>query len=373
MKIYPHRDDRCYLLPSNDGFAMRLPSLPNALAAIGCLATLAIPPAIAQEASFRNWSVSCSSTDYCVAGANLTPTAGEADPGEYVLSIGRHREQSYWEISLTAFAAKPDPWKGIAVTVDGESETFSPPTEAGAYGRPEEIFFLGDKAQRVMDRLMPGSAIAIAFTDLSGQPHEATFSLSGLTAALIWIDEKQRRLGSERVASVPPYGLLPAGEDAPPPEIPQALLDRHAGDPECEPFEALANGRDFEAARLDDNHAIYFIPCWSAAYNFGWKAYVAYAFESFALQYFAEFSDELGWRGTPWLVNYWFDAATGELGTYNKARGPGDCGSSGLWRWQGYAFRLVEFRAAACSDDIGPEAELGEFPLVYSATERPAP
>ena len=61
-----------------------------------------------------------------------------------------------------------------------------------------------------MDRLMPGSALDVSFTDESGAATATTFSLTGLTAALIWIDERQGRLGSERVAEVPPYGLSPA-------------------------------------------------------------------------------------------------------------------------------------------------------------------
>ena len=71
-------------------------------------------------------------------------------------------------------------------------------------------------------------------------PQQAGFSLSGLTAALLWIDEQQRRVGSERVASAPPHGLVPAGQgQEATPDIPVALFDQHRADPECAPFEEL--------------------------------------------------------------------------------------------------------------------------------------
>ena len=57
---------------------------------------------------------------------------------------------------------------------------------------------------------MPGAALDVTFTDDSGATGKAGFSLDGLTAALVWIDERQGRLGSERVAEAPTVGLDPA-------------------------------------------------------------------------------------------------------------------------------------------------------------------
>src|SRR5690606_31885664 len=107
------------------------------------------------------------------------------------------------------------------------------------------------------------------FNDASGVAQTARFELAGLSAALLYIDEAQQRLGSERVASTPPHGLTPAGnEQTATPTVPPVLLDRMAADPECEPMETLANGRDIYAGTLDDSTEIFVLPCWSAAYNF---------------------------------------------------------------------------------------------------------
>ena len=114
------------------------------------------------------------------------------------------------------------------------------------------------------------------------------------------------------------------------------------------------------------------LPCWSAAYNFGAKVYVEAAGEFF-VQYFANYGGEdLGWVGSPHLVNYSYDPATKTLSDFNKSRGPGDCGSAGTWRWNGYLFRMEEFRYKDCDDGpVDENAEI-EFPIVYTAPPAPA-
>jgi hypothetical protein len=190
----------------------------------------------------------------------------------------------------------------------------------------------------------------------------AKFSLAGLTASLVWIDEQQKRLGSERVASAPPYGLSPTGgEQTQTPQVPIALLDRMAADPDCQPFENLANGRDIYTGKLDEGHTVYVLPCWSAAYNFGWKVFVG-QLNSFDPVYFADFDGTLGWVGTATLINVSYDDNNKELRSLSKGRGIGDCGSAGRWRWKDYAFQMVEFRAKDACDE-----QLDDWPIIYPA------
>jgi len=49
--------------------------------------------------------------------------------------------------------------------------------------------------------------------------------------------------------------------------------------------------------------------------------------------------------GTAMLVNAGWDAKTGQLSSYDKGRGLGDCGTSKEYVWDGAMFRLVEARA----------------------------
>ena len=183
---------------------------------------------------------------------------------------------------------------------------------------------------------------------------------------MIWIDEWQGRLGSERVAQAPPVGLTPAGGVPQDPIVPAALLAQHEADTECQPMNELVNGNDIETGTIGDAKPIWFLPCWGAAYNFGWKAYVEVFDGEFALQSFAEFSPARGWTATTHLVNYGWDQATQSVMTFNKGRGIADCGTSGEWQWDEFSFRLVEFRSKEECDEGDP----GDFPVVYSAEDR---
>lgn len=329
------------------------------------LFVLIAPAALAGERDFRNWHTACGDDGYCAA---TTEAGGD------LLRVARHAEQSYWEVSFVSGSSQADEWQDFIVDVDGQTETFGLRSEIGAYGSITDFYLLGEKAQRVMDLMMPGETLRLRYTDTTARPRVVDFPLAGLTAALLWIDEQQGRIGSERVASVPPHGLTPAGqEQIEVPVIPQAVMDRHFADPDCEPFEQLANGRDFTVAPLDTDYTLYLIPCWAGAYNFGSKAYVRSSSADAVEQlYFADYSDYAGWTGTPYLVNAYYDPEFKELGSFSKARGTGDCGSSGTWKWTGSAFRLEEFRARECTDGpIDENEEVGDFPVIFTAPPLP--
>lgn len=326
--------------------------------------------ALAQDASqtFKAWTARCDAALYCTAssGPNLVP-----EGGQYRLIVGRHAQKTYWEVELDTRSAPADDWSDFVVSVDDAGESFSGRSEIGAYGQPGRFFLLGDKGQAVLDRLVPGSTVRFDFNDIEGTARSARFDLSGLAAAMLWIDETQGRIGAERVTYEPPYGLTPAGnEQAATPEVPVALLERHRADPECEPLADLANGRDITVAALDADHTLYILPCWSGAYNFSSRLYVGSG-DSFEQLAFAEYSSSFGWSATTTLVNAYFDETDKSLTSFNKGRGIGDCGSTGRWQWQGYGFRMLEFAYKDACDGEGGEP--GDFPVIYAAPAEPAP
>ena len=184
------------------------------------------PVAPAREA-FGSWLATCRPDGYCEAtskqGAGPPETATDMS-----FRIGRHAQQTWWEMSITTPTAAPDGVSPLTVTVDGKPIVFVPPDDVAAYGTPTDFFLTGRKAQLLMDRLMPGKTVGFGFTDAKGTPHSAQFALEGLTAALVWIDTRQHRIGSERVAEVPPYGLQPMPAASPPDTMPaRACLIRH--------------------------------------------------------------------------------------------------------------------------------------------------
>jgi hypothetical protein len=143
-------------------------------------------------------------------------------------------------------------------------------------------------------------------------------------------------------------------------ELPQALLAFIAADPECSPFNKLVNREEIEIdPEFGPDERLYILPCWSAAYNFGWKVFVESAGDIMPVA-LPQYSPSVGWTATTYVVNYWYDPGTKELGSYSKGRGIGDCGNAGLWERHEYGFRLKQFSSKEECD-----GEPGEFPVVY--------
>lgn len=332
------------------------------LAAVLFLLLVGTAQAEAETRNFSDWQVSCDIYEDCTASTSPTVGSVRGLPADYVLQIARGAYGTYWEISFIANLTQPMDSGEVAISVDQQTTILSAPDEFAAFGDLNSYYLYGDNVQAIMDQLAPGETISVNFTDVLGSSDSATFSLAGLTAALLWIDERQQRLGSERVAKAPPgYKTQVTNRDPDP--LPPALLTRHAANTECGPFDQLANGADIWSFRLNATYTLHMLPCWSAAYNFGWLAYVQDG-EEVRQQYFAYPPEEGGWAAEASLANVSYDEQTQTLSSFHKGRGLGDCGTQGLWKWNRYSFSLIEFNAKYQCDN---EGFLGEFPLIYRA------
>ncbi|MCA1748347.1 MAG: DUF1176 domain-containing protein, partial [Sphingomonadales bacterium] len=141
-----------------------------------------------------------------------------------------------------------------------------------------------------------------------------------------------------------------------PPAIPTYRVPPPAGEAQAAPLpaaEAMAlhlahdcDGIDEELLRnvahpLAGGGDLILISCSRGAYNFSDIAFVRRGGELTP----ARFDRVFSWGDAgeiPLLVNsYWAD---GELGTYAKGRGIGDCGTAERFAWDGAMFRLIERR-----------------------------
>lgn len=332
-----------------------VPSGIPALALIASVATSSAFPAMADEnRRFGDWSVACTAADVC--------RASTGDDTHLVLQ--RHRLSDHWELLVDTGAAGSESPQEFSVQVDDLIENFETHEEFGPYGRRESFYFLSEKAQDVLAAMIDGRTARFAYQDDADDTVVMEFSLVGLSASLLWIDERQQRVGSPRRAGDPPHGLLPFG-----PEIdegitvPADLVQRHRAQMDCTAFEQLASGRDSIVTALDDEWSIAVLPCSDGAYNVGASVYLLEG-DSFQQHYFAEYSDEESWFASGELMNTRFDRDRRELMTFNKSRGLGDCGSAGRWAWNRDGFRLEEYRyQAECDGTVEP----GEFPGVFTA------
>ena len=196
----------------------------------------------------------------------------------------------------------------------------------------------------------------------------ATISLHGLKAALLLMDEVQGRVksrsawiatgdgadGRSAVAPAAPQ-ILPA------PRLPRALSGRegrqlldyanwHLDNDLCS-LDPLR--RESQLAPLSDDKALLLVSCEMGAYNMIYLAFEVSRqppFSARPLTLTLPFVPSGAAGRQLELVNAAFDAARGELQTFSKTRGQGDCGVATRWQYDGHQFRLAEYAQQSLCD-----------------------
>jgi hypothetical protein len=309
--------------------------------------------------SFKDWQVNCDEYNQCEATTNSSQIKNGIS--DYIFSLSRGEFQDYWEISLIANGSDPSENSTIKITLADEDLEFISSQNFAAYGLLNQYYFLGEKAQILFDMLMPADSAQISFDD-----KVANFSLSGLSASLLFIDERQDEIGTERMASEPPRNITIVTSREPDP-FPDMLRREHENPTisGCEPLAELVHKDDFQSFRLDATHTLYLVPCFAGAYNFSHVAYVKGDYET-KMEIFASYWEESGWSGTQYLVNSWFIEKQNIIVDFSKARGLGDCGTSGVWQWDKYSFKLLQYSAKSkCNENYDDGDEIGNFPVIY--------
>jgi hypothetical protein len=152
--------------------------------------------------------------------------------------------------------------------------------------------------------------------------------------------------------------------------LPDALLDRHFRISECDPLSGgplSPNGAI--QAELGEGKTLYIIPCFAGAYNVAYRLYLVRndEIDKARTLYFANFSETLGWYGSDTLINASFDPESKTLASFGKGRGLGDCGNAARYRWDGFDFRMIDYRAwDQCDGSRRPD----QWPIVYEAAEK---
>ncbi len=312
-----------------------------------------------ERRTFRDWTVTCGNDGTCTAFGGVEsgtgwlriamPAGPEAVP---VVDLG---------IGMDTDSLEP------TVTIDGR-----------AYGLE-----VADGVARVSAEQARAliAALAGGRTATVGGEEGMTLSVSGVSAALLWIDERQGRLdtvtalirkGDAPASSVPAAPALPVVAAAP--AVAQTGMKNGTQLPDA--VEDLAKVRtcrgetdfspDFQYAtqhyRLAADTVLWGVPCFMGAYNTGYL-YVLTDSAGAAPRIIT-----LPTTGeaieTP--INSDYDPATRRLEAFGKGRGLGDCGTVHQWIWTGREFLLEhERRMEAC---MGVTADL--WPVTWAT--RPA-
>jgi len=204
-------------------------------------------------------------------------------------------------------------------------------------------------------------------------------SLRGLPEALRYMDEQQGRVGSQGALAaigdgpvamarpVPPEPVVtiaaPVLPSAPPPEL---TPDEQAAARRLAVCEArLDNDHALETHRLDETHALVLLPCNAGEYNVSAVPLVGVGGPGRWQFQVAQFDHAPGFTGDPGtpplIVNARWNPEKGELSSFAKGRGLGDCGTAETYRWDGGTFRLTEARSMPVCRGAW------EWPILYSA------
>lgn len=216
-------------------------------------------------------------------------------------------------------------------------------------------------------------------------PLVSEISLSGAVAALLWIDEQQKRL--DTVTALIRKGDKPASAVPPQPKAPLIVAAKSAtGKPPTKTSpDLIKKGRALcgeedegskltEAWPLGNNQFLYAFSCpdSSGAYNYHYGMLIATggnAATARAVKF--EWPMRIGDLETNpgaevIAVNPTFDTKTMTISTFGKGRGLGDCGTSDDWIWDGKTFKLALLKMMPHCRGV----TLDDWPVLYRADRK---
>lgn len=312
-------------------------------AAVLLAGLLLAAPAVAEDVAIKDWWVACDNVRACTA-YGFPPE----DAYGVVLRVRREAEAdaaATLDLGLDAETAKGVSGP-LTLTVDGKVVARTEAPE----GTDDEY-----RTWSVSPARSPALLASIARGEVlearDGGRTVATVSLSGGSASLRWMDDRQRRVGgvtalvakgaapASAVPSPPVPPLVRAAEpvsqdgltDTPPPAVLARIksLDCQADAPE-----------DPSSNRLAPGVVLWVIPCWVGAYQI--SSALVLADEKGGHARLADLGGDGGSDDRAMATNASYDTDHQKLYAYAKGRGLADCGRSTTYAWTGKGFVLTE-------------------------------
>ncbi|HEY0149391.1 MAG TPA: DUF1176 domain-containing protein [Allosphingosinicella sp.] len=292
--------------------------------------------------TFSDWTVGCDNLRACHAVALVPEDKWE---GAVTMSVRRGPEANA-PVGIHFFPS--DDIKATALRAYGQPLPVRlKETDEGLEAAPEDMGGLLSSI-RGADKI-----------ELLGQDGAVvgTVSLSGSSAALLYMDEQQKRLGTETALVRP--GTRPASAVPPPPELPvikagpaptgaavkvsDARMKTIRRQAKCE-IDEVGGPIENEVYPLGPGQALLLLACGSGAYNVSYVPHLLTQQGSNVRAVYAPFDVKPEWWDDekPVLVNADWDGERRLLGSFSKGRGLGDCGEARTYAWDGARFRLVE-------------------------------
>lgn len=306
-----------------------------------------------QTRQFHGWTVVCNNVGDCVAY-----TQGEDfGPGWVQIRMDAGPEAQLQIL----FGEWPDEGAvPTAVRIDGQPLRIAVVT-------PDRLYARAIDPRAALDAMAQGQRLVLTLPGAEADPRGAGVSLAGVSATLLWMDERQGRLntttalirrGTRPASAVPPARPAASVRAGPaisqtglPTTLPGALEDLpavQACDEETSFHQSDSLVRR-EVARLSDDTLLWSVLCSMGAYNQGNRFFLTDADGTHPRplqlpQTRQRWDEELTEADRLTYINAGYDPGSRTLTTFAKARGLGDCGLIATWVWTGEAFVLAEER-----------------------------
>ena len=308
-------------------------------------AAAAAAPQPAEVRTFQDWTVACDNGLACEAVALLPENEeGNGDWAEWITLLVRRGARPADRPELVVLGLERDP---AALVADGRN------LAARFVGTDDGHVVQADESM-LIDALR--TARVLELRDANGGSL-GRVSLAGASAAMLYMDEKQRRLGTvtalvrrgpRPASAVPAPPALPRISIAPAPAdrpltIDNATVERFRRQYDCDDSDTRGP-EAVETEQIAAGTTLVLIPCFSGAYNFSSVPLIAQRRGGRVVTEVAPFDSQTGMTadGPPTLVNASWDPETRRLHEYSKGRGLGDCGTRSQYAWDGTRFRLVQ-------------------------------
>ncbi|GGC66069.1 hypothetical protein GCM10010994_25880 [Chelatococcus reniformis] len=336
-------------------------------------AALAAAPAVAQVPAsgplrgFKDWVIGCDNLRGCTAlglmadqgtGGFLRIERGGAAAAEPVVRF-----------SVMVEAAEPKD-AALTVVVDGQGAPAVDHRPARLQDGQVSLVLRGPSARGFIEALRLAHAVTLTLFDGTKAVQEVKVSLAGAAAALLFMDDQQKRTGTE--TALVDHGGASAAAEPPVPALPavaamrMTVIDkpgrRPAGVPK--PKDKGCPGDDL-VIRLSAGEVLWGVCAFAAAYNWGYSFWRVGAGAPTALKFALPGADPHDDGHV--LVNPALRADGLAITALNKGRGLGDCGVIADWAWDGSAFRPVRIAEMRACGGVPPD----DWPVLLRAQTNP--
>ncbi len=337
--------------------------------------TVAAAPAAPQKAgvlkTFKDWKVGCDNARNCVA----LGLSADADALSGYLKLSRAGDaEAVPEVAFTTWpedenvkVSEPSVKLSLEGNVAGGVPADALPAELD--GDVVSLKLSPAAVAELLLALRSATAITMELLDSGKSVSSQTISLAGSSAALLYMDDEQKRIGtvtalakpgSAGADTIPPVPALPVVTSLPVTDMADPLpkAPRTAAKPSSDCGDGPS---PYVAFQLPGGASLWGACASAGAYN--------YAYE---FRLFVGGKPGRPWSYTvpgvkpddpAWLWNAYVDNSSKTLNSFMKGRGLGDCGDATEWAFDGKDFAALTYQSM--DDCRGVMQE--DWPVLYRA------